>query len=134
MPQVKPSGFFKKFLNYVALGGGMMLNPWQNLAARNESWSRPSSVPHGGEEGKARVVKGRGKKRKYEDSTAQAPSLLTSLARSDNRAGRNVSQKLRFGWDISTPEGAITRNLARGNLDSILVVVARFPSNRSRSG
>ena len=56
------------------------------------------------------------------------------VLRSDNRAGRNVSQKLRFGWDISTPEGAITRNLARGNLDSILVVVARFPSNRSRSG
>ena len=95
---------------------------------------RPS--PDGGEEGKARVVKGRGKKRKYEDSTAQAqaPSLLRSLDPTDNRAGRNVSQKLRFGWDISTPEGAITRNLARGNLDSILVVVARFPSNRSRSG
>ena len=72
---VEKHTFSKKFLNYVALGGGMMLNPWQNLAARNESQSRPSSVPHGGEKGKARVVKGRGKKRKYEDSTAQAPSL-----------------------------------------------------------
>ena len=91
---------------------------------------RPS--PDGGEEGKARVVKGRGKKRKYEDPTAQAPSLLTSLAPTSALAGRNVTQKLRFGWDISTPEGAITRNLARGNLDSILVV-ARFPSNRSLS-
>ena len=63
-----------------------MLNPlWQNLAAEMRvRVVRPS--PDGEEEGRARVVKGRGKKRKYEDSTAQAPSLPPYFARSYNRA------------------------------------------------
>ena len=57
---------------------------------------RPSSVPHGGEEGKARVVKGRGKKRKYEDSTFQAPSLLRSL---DPTTALVVTYPKNFGSD-----------------------------------